>query len=154
MRRSAWSATSLVRASGVPEGSTTGEMHLALMYAYARFAFENTAYFRVKFELPGVPNLAKRLPEHTGIAVADERPFAFGVAFLKRAIQEGTYGIPCGAEQGAMIGWGVVHGLVTLYLSGHFGAAVPDHESFRRLLESGQQSLDHGWHRREAGGGG
>jgi AcrR family transcriptional regulator len=137
--------------ASVREGASGHELQRAVAHAYARFAVENTASFRVMFELPGVPRLDAEPPDQSGLSLAEERPFALGVAVLKRAVAEGDYRMLGSAEEGALIGWSMVHGLVSLYLSGHFGGNVADRAQLERLLDAALDTLYEGWRRRGEG---
>lgn len=132
--------------SALPSSADGRAMHRALARAYVLFAIENTSFFRLMFELPGVPRLmAEWAPEPEGVALSEERPFAVAVAVLKRAEAEGHYAIPGGAKEGALVAWSLVQGLVTLYLSGHFGDSVPDRDALMTMLERSLDSLYEGW---------
>jgi hypothetical protein len=121
--------------------------HRGLGRAYARFALENTAYFRVMFELPTVAQAeCRECPEgktsHSA-ALLEET--------IQRAIDAGLYQIE-DAETGALIAWGLIHGLTSLYLSGHCASRIATHEAFLALVEKAMDSLGRGWVPRETGG--
>jgi AcrR family transcriptional regulator len=128
-----------------PEASAA-ERHRAMGRAYARFALENTAYFRVMFELPSVPR-AQSLrdappgaapphpPEHSWCALVDS---------VRASMLAGSLRVD-DAEQGAIISWGLIHGLTSLYLSGHLARSVPDPESFLALVERAMTLMRQGW---------
>ncbi len=121
------------------------EEYSALGRAYTRFAIENTAYFRVMFELPTVPTMdcpREELPD--GTTLRDEQSFDFVVDTLREAREQGLISIP-DAKRGALVGWGLMHGLVSLYLSGHFAGIVNSHEEFHELIAEAQQLLYRGW---------
>ncbi|MFW5947412.1 MAG: TetR/AcrR family transcriptional regulator [Gemmatimonadota bacterium] len=113
---------------------------------YARFALENTGYFRAMFKVPAVAQL-KGCPE-SGFArdelvprsVREER----GAELLRRAMEAGEadVGDPVRA---ATVGWGLIHGLTSLYLSGHLTHQVGSHEEFMELIESAIEALGRGW---------
>jgi AcrR family transcriptional regulator len=131
-------------------GADAVQQHRALGRAYARFALENTAYFRVMFELPTVPQVVEghRCSPH---ADAPDAPDAAGdllVMTVQRAIDAGLYRIS-DAQEGAVIAWGLVHGLTSLYLSGHLGGSVESSEAFLSLVEAAMDSLGQGWRPRE-----
>jgi AcrR family transcriptional regulator len=109
--------------------------------AYARFAVENTAYFRVMFELPKVPRMDCLPP-----AEADPRPpcDADLVALVTRAKEAGLMKVGDPA-QAALIGWGAMHGLASLYLSGHLAPEVQGPEQFAELIEVALVTLWEGW---------
>lgn len=89
-------------------------------------------------------------PEAAGGALAEEWPFVLGMGVLQRAVREGEYTLPGGAEEGGLVGWGLVHRLVALYVSGYFGAAVPDRAAMARLVDSALESIYAGWRSRGA----
>jgi AcrR family transcriptional regulator len=128
---------------GAP-GANPALQHRCMGRAYAKFAIENTAYFRVMFELPGVPQMD--CPSDSGVPApefADEGVWEATVATVQGAIDAGLVTIQ-DAEDGAMISWGLVHGLTSLYLSGHLGP-VGTHEEFLALVERAMESLGAGW---------
>lgn len=133
------------------------EQFAAQGVAYARFALENTAYFRIMFELPAVPQLdcpAECVAERVAMTEAMPEALSFDavVGTLQEAIDAGLVAMP-DARQGALIGWGLVHGLTSLYLSGHLRDAVQTNEQFLELVAAAQLALYQGW-RPAAGGAG
>jgi AcrR family transcriptional regulator len=123
----------------------------AMGRAYARFALENTAYFRVMFELPAVAQMDCECPgPEDGVAATDEPSFEPVVQVIQRAVDQGLIVVE-DAFRGAVIGWGLVHGLTSLFLSGHLRDAVQSQEQFLALIDGAQKSLYHGW-RPEQGG--
>jgi AcrR family transcriptional regulator len=119
--------------------------HRCMGRAYAKFAIENTAYFRVMFELPGVPQMdCPSDAEGEPNEFADEGAWAATVATVQGAIDAGLIALE-DAEEGALISWGLVHGLTSLYLSGHLGRAVATHDDFLALVERAMESLAGGW---------
>ncbi|HUE96304.1 MAG TPA: TetR/AcrR family transcriptional regulator [Longimicrobiaceae bacterium] len=125
------------------------EQHRALGRAYARFALENTAYFRVMFELPTVPQMECASHEDHEESVPPEH---LVVAVVQRAIDAGLYQVR-DAETGAVIAWGLIHGLTSLYLSGRLGEAVGSNEALLELVEVAMDSLGVGWLPRETASG-
>lgn len=129
--------------------ANAARQHRALGRAYARFALENTAYFRVMFELPSVPHAeclecpAEHVPGSSKALLVDA---------IQRAIDAGLYRIE-DAETGALIAWGLIHGLTSLYLSGHCGMTVRTQEAFMGIVERAMDSLAEGWAPRETGAG-
>jgi AcrR family transcriptional regulator len=126
-------------------GANPALQHRCMGRAYAKFAIENTAYFRVMFELPGVPQM--ECPSDGEAQVhefADEGAWEATVATVQGAMDAGMIGIE-DAQDGAMISWGLVHGLTSLYLSGHLGMGVATHEEFLALVERAMESLGSGW---------
>jgi AcrR family transcriptional regulator len=127
------------------EGANPAQQHRSLGRAYARFGIENTAYFRVMFELPTVPQIA--CGDGCGVDHASGKAPERGsllVETVQRAIDAGLYRIR-NAETGALIAWGLIHGLTSLYLSGHLSPAVGTPESFLDLVEAAMDSLGSGW---------
>jgi AcrR family transcriptional regulator len=122
------------------------QQHRALGRAYARFGLENTAYFRVMFELPGV---AQVTGEHNECrAGGPNESGSLLVETVQRAMDAGLYQIRT-AEEGSLIAWGLIHGLTSLYLSGHLAGEVGSPEAFFGLVETAMDSLGQGWRPRE-----
>lgn len=132
----------------LPPDVTSLERYAATGRAYARFAVENTGYFRAMFKMPKVANLE---------VCADplERPGAgagevvgeggnHGVGLICEAIAAGHMSAP-DPRRAALVGWGVMHGLTSLYLSGHLSDQVGSHEEFMELIESAIETLRSGW---------
>ncbi|HUH11824.1 MAG TPA: TetR/AcrR family transcriptional regulator [Longimicrobiales bacterium] len=112
--------------------------------AYVRFALENTAYFRIMFELPGLPQVDCPEPEEGGVAIPEEQSFDFVVRTLTRAVEAGELAMPDPLE-GAVIAWGLMHGLTSLYLSGRLGDMVTSSEQFQVLVEAAMDTMSVGW---------
>lgn len=125
------------------------EQHRALGRAYARFGLENTAYFRVMFELPTMPHVTDCAMAKDGKGVIGDPHLL--VQTVQRAMDEGLYSIR-DAQTGALIAWGLVHGLTSLYLSGHLGDAVTSHDTFLDLVEAAMDSWGTGLMPRETNG--
>jgi AcrR family transcriptional regulator len=124
--------------------ATPAEQHRATGYAYVRFAMENTAHFRVMFEIPGVAQMVD-CPQPADVeAVPDHESFDFVTELLRRAVAVGELDIPQ-PKHGALVAWGLLHGLVSLYLSGHLSHEVADAEDFERLVDAAMDSLYRGW---------
>jgi AcrR family transcriptional regulator len=124
-------------------GANAAQRHRALGRAYARFALENTAYFRVMFELPTVARVGRHehcIPEGRMEAASS---WCQVVDTVQQAIDEGLLRVR-DAQHGAIIAWGLVHGLTSLYLSGHLSAVVENHEAFLEMLELAMDSLGTG----------
>lgn len=127
------------------EGDDPSLRHRSVGRAYAKFALENTAYFRVMFELPAVPHMDCPSECDGGQhEFADESAWEATVATLQGAMDAGLIAIP-DAQEGAVISWGLVHGLTSLYLSGHLGMAAGTHEEFLKLVDRAVDSLGAGW---------
>jgi AcrR family transcriptional regulator len=125
----------------VAVGQGSAGQYRALGRAYARFALANPAYFRVMFELPGTAELDVRCehaPEDRG------EGFCQAVALVQRAMDEGAFGAG-DARDVAVLGWGMIHGLASLYLSGHLRESVPTPAAFFELIERAMTSMYEGW---------
>jgi len=126
--------------------------HRATGRAYVRFALENTAYFRVMFELPTAAHVeCPEVGEGEAPAVG-ESEWARVVRIVQKAIDQGTFRI-ADASRGAAIAWGLVHGLTSLYLSGHLGELAPTREAFEALVDEAMDSIFFGWGGEGAGTG-
>lgn len=133
------------------EGAPADVQYSAIGRAYARFAIENTAYFRVMFELPTVPQLdcAEGVgAEAPGAALTGERAWGSVVETVRRGVEQGCFQIP-DAGRGALVGWALIHGLTSLYLSGHLSREVASHGDFLDLVEEAMAMLRSGWSPRE-----
>lgn len=126
----------------VGRSATPGVVYRATGRAYVRFALENTAYFRVMFELPGVPQCD--CPEPGDGVVPEDHSFETVVQVIQRAIDAGEY-VAQDAQRGATIGWALLHGLTSLYLSGHLRDVVSSSEEFLALVEEAMDQLRVGW---------
>lgn len=125
-------------------GASAAQRHRALGRAYARFALDHTAYFRVMFELPGVAQIGRDsgcMPEGRVEAASS---WCTLVETVQQAIDEGSFRLR-DAQHGAVIAWGLVHGLTSLYLSGHLARTVATPAAFLELLEVAMDSLGAGW---------
>ncbi|MEX0891028.1 MAG: TetR-like C-terminal domain-containing protein, partial [Gemmatimonadota bacterium] len=140
MDRMSRAAQAEVFAAG-PEASAL-EQYAAMGRAYARFAIDNPAYFRVMFELPATAEFECPEPEEDGAGNGDG--FANVVAAIERAMAEGSVA-PGDAHRTALIGWGLIHGLTSLYLAGHLRDSVTDHEAFMTLVDDAMRSVHGGW---------
>ena len=128
----------------VGEAAPPGEQMLALGRGYVRFALENTAYFRVMFELPTVAHMDCLPTECAADAAHGLLPRDFGAAMVQRAIDDGHFRMP-DARRGTLVGWGLVHGLTSLYLSGHLAGELSSHGEFLDLVEEAMAMLVTGW---------
>lgn len=112
--------------------------------AYARFGLENTGYFRAMFRVPGVANM-EGCPEPGrgggGGGGGEPDPGCCPMDGTL-ALEELNVADPAGA---AVVGWGLMHGLTSLYLSGHLAEHVGSHEEFMELIERGIDVLRAGW---------
>jgi AcrR family transcriptional regulator len=133
-------------------GETAGaaDQYGALGRGYARFALENPAYFRVMFELPGSAELECAVAEPADVA-GEPHGFEVAVEMVARAIEAGEFGA-LDPRRTAVVGWGVIHGLTSLYLSGHLRQEAGTPEEFIDLIEYAMSSIYEGW--RPGGSGG
>lgn len=107
--------------------------------AYARFALDHTAYFKVMFELPAAAQL--ECPE--------PRPAPAGAPSFeevlretqRRAIEAGMFDAVDDPERGPIFGWALIHGLVSLYLTGRLAEEAPTPDAFMELIEQGIKLL-------------
>ncbi len=126
------------------------ERYAAMGRGYARFALENTGYFRSMFKMPAVAHL-EGCPEGAGEPAwaegedpAHRASREQGIEMLRRAVESGEaeVGDP---RRAAALGWGLMHGLTSLYLSGHLQGLVSSHEEFMELVEEAIEALGQGW---------
>lgn len=125
-------------------GISAAEVYRCTGRAYVRFALENTAYFRIMFELPGLPQMDCPEPSETEAVLRDEQAFDYAVNSLRRAVEGGELVMPDPVE-GAVIGWGIVHGLTSLFLSGRLADMVQSSEEFLALVDASIETLAIGW---------
>jgi hypothetical protein len=123
------------------ETADAADQYAATGRAYVRFALDNCAYFRVMFELPGSARID--CPAVTDGA-ADPDAFERVVARLEEARRAGLLTVP-DVRRAAVIGWGLVHGLTSLYLSGHLHEEMESNEEFMALIEEAMHSMYRGW---------
>lgn len=134
----------------LPAEATSLERFAMSGRAYATFALENTGYFRAMFKMPRVAHL-EMCPEP--VTAGSESPAEsgdHGVDLVRRAIAAGEMAAR-DAEGAATIGWALIHGLTSLYLSGHLSDRVSSHEEFMGLIDSAIETLGLGWKPRGAG---
>jgi AcrR family transcriptional regulator len=126
------------------EDADPAERHRSLGRAYARFALENTAYFRVMFELPSVARVAGAT-ECSGMAAPSEGSDAWCILVetLRRAIDEGRVRRTDPAHA-AFLSWGLLHGLTSLYLGGHLTRVAGSQEEFFALVEDAMATMRQG----------
>lgn len=131
----------------VGESASPLEQYAATGRAYARFALENTGYFRAMFEVPGVAQL-DACPSEAGHGAGSGRREPTSkdraVELLRQASEAGEVNVGDPARA-ALVGWGLIHGLTSLYVSGHLGDEARTHEEFMELVESAIQALGTGW---------
>ena len=121
------------------ETANAADQYGAMGLAYARFALEHPAYFRVMFELPRVA----RLDTPCRVAGAGAG-LESAVEMVRRAAEAGLIGTR-DARRTALIGWGLIHGLTSLYLSGHLTGEVSSREDFLALVGEALRTIDEGW---------
>lgn len=115
------------------------EQYGATGRGYARFALENTAWFRVMFELPKAPCAAEGPEEGpTGLNIVTE--------IVRRAADTGVIE-SADARRTAVLGWGLVHGLTWLYLMGRLGEDVSTDEEFLGLVDEAIRTMGSGFER-------
>jgi AcrR family transcriptional regulator len=119
--------------------ASAGDRLAAKARSYARFALENTGYFRAMFEIPGVARLAGCPEAPVGPATQAE-----AVGLLREAAAEGELSVG-DADRASLLGWGLMHGLTSLYLSGHLAARVGGNEEFMELIEGAIEAIRSGW---------
>ncbi len=124
----------------LPETASGAEQYGATGRAYARFAVENAAYFRVMFELPAAAHVECPEPAEG----PDESSFVRVVESVEAGLRDGSI-LGGDARRIALIGWGLVHGLTSLYLSGHLVETAPDQETFMALVDEAIGALGSGW---------
>lgn len=119
--------------------------YAAMGRAYARFALENTAYFRVMFELPGVA----RCEGPAECAGGADHGLAAAAATISRGVESGEFG-SLDPWRAALVGWGLIHGLTSLYLGGHLGSQVDGPAAFNQMVEEAMTAMYEGWRPEEA----
>jgi len=126
-----------------------GVQYAAVGRGYARFAIENTAYFRVMFELPTVAHMdcVHDCAEDVIPATGDQS-WDCVMTIVQRGVESGYFKLP-DAGRGALVGWALIHGLTALYLSGHLARDVASHGEFLDLVEEAMAMLGTGWTSRE-----
>ena len=124
-------------ASPIQQYSATGR-------GYARFALENTGYFRTMFKMPKVAQL-EGCPEEAGTPgeAQVESRVDLG-AMIQRAAEQGQVAVS-DPSRAAVMGWGLIHGLTSLYLSGHLNEVVGSHDEMMELIENAMDALYEGW---------
>jgi AcrR family transcriptional regulator len=125
------------------EGLPPMERFGLMARGYARFALENTGYFRAMFEVPGVAKVA-------GCPAARPGPLTRDAAVeLLREAEAGGEVTLGDVDRAALLAWGIVHGLTSLYLTGHLAEDLAEdlgsHDAFMDLVESGIDALREGW---------
>ncbi|HUG42502.1 MAG TPA: TetR/AcrR family transcriptional regulator [Longimicrobiales bacterium] len=130
--------------STLPSTAAGLERYAMTGRAYAKFALENTGYFRAMFKMPRVAHMGGcPQPAVDGICSPEGGP-EHGVGLVQEAIESGAMCAP-DAGRAALIGWAVMHGLTSLYLSGHLTDHAGSHEEFMELVESAIDALRTGW---------
>ena len=124
---------------------TAAERYRASGRGYVRFALENTAYFHVIFDLPAVAHMEDCPEPVEDDAALDQAAFDRVVSVLGEACREGSYRADLDVQNAAVIGWATLHGLLSLYLSGHLQDFAPTREQFEVLVESGLDMIGLAW---------
>jgi AcrR family transcriptional regulator len=129
-------------------GETAGPalQYRAMGRAYARFAIENPSYFRVMYELPSTAQF-----DCADVSPSGDCGLEMLTALVQRAVEERQFGA-VEPRRTALIGWGLVHGLTALYLSGHLREEASGPEAFIELIEDAMESIYAGWRPEVAGG--
>jgi AcrR family transcriptional regulator len=118
----------------------------AMARGYARFALTNTGYFRAMFEVPGVARLEGCPGDPAGPFEPADPAVSFegAASLLRRARSVGEANV-ADPDRAAVVGWGLIHGLTSLYLSGHLAGHVASHGEFMDLIESAIGALRSDW---------
>jgi AcrR family transcriptional regulator len=132
-------ATMEVELAALGPDAAAGDRLAGKARAYARFAVENTGYFRAMFEIPGVARLVGCPESAVGPASRSA-----AVDLLREAEAGGELRVE-DADRASLLGWGLMHGLTSLYLSGHLAAHVGGHEEFMELIEGAIEAIRSGW---------
>lgn len=130
--------------ANVATGAGARDRLAAMGRGYARFALENTGYFRSMFKLPRVAQV-EGCPENPGgTEEAGEAGRVDIGELLARASDQGQVKVD-DPQRAAVMGWGMIHGLTSLYLSGHLSEVVGSNEEYMDLIESAMDALHEGW---------
>jgi AcrR family transcriptional regulator len=113
--------------------------------AYARFAIENTAYFRLMFDLPGVPSLEAGIQSDDMVPMTKHLLWDRAVRTVHlKSFDDDQDGMER-AERRALAAWALVHGIVSLYVSGHLVDKLTAAEDLFELLRESLTVLCRGW---------
>lgn len=130
---------------GLDAGASAMAHYGALGRGYVAFALENTAHLNVMFELPRDAKMECPKPLDEGLqGLGEEAPWNRVLTTLQRAIDAGEINIS-DAFRGGLIGWALMHGLVSLYLGGHLSEEVGSREEFEAVVAEAMRSLYEGW---------
>jgi AcrR family transcriptional regulator len=127
------------------ENATWADQYSAMGRAYARFAVGNPAYFRVMFEMPSTAQLRCERP------TVHPNALQLSEDLVRKAVDAGQFWVP-DARRTALYGWGLIHGLTTLYLAGHLRDEVSTPEEFMAVVEDAMRNAYTGWKPEESGG--
>jgi len=133
-------AQEMARQADVEDGGTSMSRLCATGRAYARFGLENTGYFRAMFRVPGVASMQGCPEPRRG----EGEESTLGCCPVDRTLAVDGLELP-NPERAGVVGWGLMHGLTSLYLSGHLAGHVGSHEEFMELIESAIDVLRAGW---------
>jgi AcrR family transcriptional regulator len=134
--------------SRVGAAASWAEQYAGMGRAYARFAVENPSYFRVMFELPSTVATGEcsRPTMHPNALKLSED-------MVRRAVEAGQLNVP-DARRTAIYGWGLIHGLTTLYLAGQLRDEVEGAAGFMEMIEDAMHNAYAGWRPDGSGGEG
>lgn len=130
--------------AGLSAGATAVERYAATGRAYARFALENTGYFRAMFKMPRVPALEGGPEVAADVMAMHEGTRAVVVSLVREAVRAGQLRVR-DPERAVVVGWALIHGLTSLYLSGHLGSGASTRDEFMELVENAIEALRLGW---------
>lgn len=106
--------------------------------AYARFALENTAYFRVMFELPAAAHV--ECPEPSEEELEGDETWEMVKKLVQDAVTEGSVQ-GADPEVLALAGWGLIHGLTSLFLGGQLAEVVTSRDQFMDLIDRSMTAM-------------
>jgi AcrR family transcriptional regulator len=124
------------------------EQYGAMGRAYARFAVENPSYFRVMFELP-----ATARAERCSRPMMHPNALKLSEETVRRAVEAGQLSV-LDPRRTAIYGWGLIHGLTTLYLAGQLRDEVTGAAEFMEMIEDAMRNAYAGWRPDGSGGEG
>lgn len=125
--------------------ATASERYWGSGRGYVRFALENTAYFHVIFDLPMAAAWEDcPQPAEGETSITEERTFERVVMLLEQATREGTFKLE-DAERAAVVGWAMLHGVMSLYLSGHLREVAPSREDLDALVDWAMATVGTAW---------
>ena len=123
------------------QGSTPRDRLRRTGQGYLDFGLEQAAYYRVMFMSPVEDLGFEAMPEAAQVKMSPT--FRFLADRVRECIAAGDIADGDPEETAANI-WSHCHGLVSLYLSGHFGSHIPGDESFAAFFARSTDSLIRG----------